>query len=278
MGCDCVYVVPTIIVGDFNVHFDVPAKSGGLRELLATYDLVQHVEEPTHVRGHVLDLVISRAVDHTISTVQVKSMAISDHHSIDCLLTFGKPPTVSTEVSVRGLCKINMDEFRKDLTHCCQGIHVGEVDDASRLTQQYDLGLRDILDKHAPLRRRRQKGSKPCPWYTDEVRMAREKKRLCEHTWRRTKLEVHRQLYVVSRNVMVASIAKAKSDFYKDSLLEANNKRVFSLVKSLGTSQKTVYPDFNSVSEGCKLFSDYFHQKVQKIRLDLDELRRSSSL
>jgi len=53
---------PCIICGDFNIHIDddndVHAKKLG--ELLQTFDWIQHVREPTHTAGHILDVVISR--------------------------------------------------------------------------------------------------------------------------------------------------------------------------------------------------------------------------
>ena len=43
-----IYVVPTIIARDFNVHFDNEAKSEPLRNLLESFNLIQRVLSPTH--------------------------------------------------------------------------------------------------------------------------------------------------------------------------------------------------------------------------------------
>ena len=64
-------VIPTVIVGDFNVHFDDTLKSETLRPLLESYNLTQHVHSPTHHTGHILDLVVSQTDDNFITSVTV---------------------------------------------------------------------------------------------------------------------------------------------------------------------------------------------------------------
>ena len=51
-----------IIVGDVNFHIDVDSNldAGKFKDSLATCGYVQHVNEPTHQRGHTLDVVITK--------------------------------------------------------------------------------------------------------------------------------------------------------------------------------------------------------------------------
>jgi len=72
---DCV-----VIVGDFNIHIDNP-KDGSAKELfyiLDNFELSQYVTEPTHNKGHILDLIISKGLN--ISEVVVTDVAFSDHN------------------------------------------------------------------------------------------------------------------------------------------------------------------------------------------------------
>ena len=74
MDFDCV-----VLVGDFNIHVD-NLTDGCAKELLNILDnfgLSQHVTEPTHNRGHILDLIISKGLN--ISEVVVNDVALSDH-------------------------------------------------------------------------------------------------------------------------------------------------------------------------------------------------------
>ena len=51
-----------VVVGDFNIHVDVPNDSDSSKflDLLESFSLQQHVVGPTHIHGHTLDLVITR--------------------------------------------------------------------------------------------------------------------------------------------------------------------------------------------------------------------------
>ncbi|XP_072037124.1 uncharacterized protein [Amphiura filiformis] len=64
---------PVTFIGDFNFHMDdlTDREAEGFRDLLASADLVQHVKEPTHIGGHILDLVISCGSDNVVSNVVV---------------------------------------------------------------------------------------------------------------------------------------------------------------------------------------------------------------
>ncbi|XP_067426910.1 uncharacterized protein [Thunnus thynnus] len=71
-----------IITGDFNIHVEneMMSSTTEFRQLLEWYNLVQHVEEPTHRSDHFLDLVITRNVE--ISDLTVQDDGISDHYTV----------------------------------------------------------------------------------------------------------------------------------------------------------------------------------------------------
>lgn len=56
---------PLLITGDFNIHVDVPNDSDAARflEFLTSMGLEQHVDKPTLISGHTLDLIITRCSD-----------------------------------------------------------------------------------------------------------------------------------------------------------------------------------------------------------------------
>ena len=51
-----------LIAGDFNIHMDINTDADAIRmcDVLSMYDLTQHVTVPTHISGHILDLIITR--------------------------------------------------------------------------------------------------------------------------------------------------------------------------------------------------------------------------
>ena len=59
-------VAPVILIGDFNIHYNKSDKSGKTRSLCDIYNMVQHVQVPTHIHGYTLDLVLSSLDDNLI--------------------------------------------------------------------------------------------------------------------------------------------------------------------------------------------------------------------
>ncbi|EDO40090.1 predicted protein [Nematostella vectensis] len=55
-----------LITGDFNIHVDEPKDPDAQKflETLRALGLVQHVDQPTHQDGHILDLAITREFSH----------------------------------------------------------------------------------------------------------------------------------------------------------------------------------------------------------------------
>ena len=65
-----------VLVGDFNFHYEDTSNGDALKlkELLYSLNLEQHVDEPTHEKGHTLDLVITRVTDRKVKEAQGPSI------------------------------------------------------------------------------------------------------------------------------------------------------------------------------------------------------------
>ena len=79
------------ILGDFNLHLNNSNRSTNkFNEILTCFDLKQHVNFPTHVHGHWLDLLITKRISNSIKSVFLAA-GISDHlvviSEIDCCKT-----------------------------------------------------------------------------------------------------------------------------------------------------------------------------------------------
>ncbi|XP_070703872.1 uncharacterized protein [Pempheris klunzingeri] len=72
-----------LVTGDFNIRVNPERRSytDEFYFLLQVNNLDQHVEEPTHQRGNMLDLVITRNVH--ISHLTIQDDGISDHYTIN---------------------------------------------------------------------------------------------------------------------------------------------------------------------------------------------------
>ena len=87
----CVSVTGDLcILGDFNLHFDLADDPTVKRfkDILTSLDLQQHIEVPTHSRGHVLDLVITRKdATHPVAMTTITDAGLSDHFAISGKIT-----------------------------------------------------------------------------------------------------------------------------------------------------------------------------------------------
>ena len=129
--------------------------------------------------------------------------------------------------------------------------------------------LRTLIDKHAPLKRTCIK-TRPHPWYNNDIHQAKLYRRTCEREWRVNKCLSSRNDYVNARNYVTKLIKVHKITYYKDRLVNADNKSMFSLIKSLVSIETRALPYFNSLYDGCVVFSDLFSEKVKMLVMDLE--------
>ena len=98
----------------------------------------------------------------------------------------------------------------------------------------------------------RVRDTKPHPWYDTDIDVARNKERKQENVWSRTKLEIHRQLYVTARDECTALISARKTDlfiyYFRNQLEKESNKNMFRLLRSLNGQRVQQQPEFCSVS------------------------------
>ena len=73
-----------LITGDFNIHVDNKENLRAIRftDLLESMDFTQHVNKPTHNRGHTLDLVITKGLNTKISSIS--DPLLSDQYLLHC--------------------------------------------------------------------------------------------------------------------------------------------------------------------------------------------------
>ena len=109
-----------IIGGDLNIHVDEPTNSSStrLQVLLSSFALKQHVSEPTHVRGHTLDLMIT-GDDIRVGSISVQpSGVVSDHGLVFSEVeanTVRQNKFCITERTVRSWNKVDRMAFRSAL-------------------------------------------------------------------------------------------------------------------------------------------------------------------
>ena len=162
-----------LIVGDFNFHMDDLMDGNAIRfsRLLETFDLKQYVKAPTHLYGHILDLVITRsAAVSLVSNFRVAEQPIWDHKAITFNFTLSKPPIIRKTVISRALKNLDVEAFT-------DAVNLGGLLDdnlclASAISR-YEHVLEDTLNQMAPIRSRLITIRNNAPWYSDEIPIAK---------------------------------------------------------------------------------------------------------
>ena len=137
------------MVGDLNFHLDKKTDNTTQKftDMLGSLGIEQHVNKPTHLSGHTLDVIMCRDTDNLVQEVQVGDM-ITDHHLLLCNIHHSKPHLQKTKIITRAFRSIDLPSFR---TVNAQGL--GDLDDSLPVTDLldiYDTQLTTVLNKHAP--------------------------------------------------------------------------------------------------------------------------------
>lgn len=254
-----------LIVGDFNFHVDdIHAQdSKKLLELLLSMDLVQHVHQPTHMKGHTLDLVISRCSDQLVKDVVADPDMPSDHSAIIFHVSIKKPPLVKKTITTRLLKKLNLVAFRDDLYTSVCNIDMS----STSLSSTYDEIFHSILDAHAPVKSKTLTIRPSTPWYTDQLHQLKVEKRKLERNWKRTGLEVHRQIFGSACKNYYSLLNKAKVDYYSAKIGDSDQRSLFQFLnKTFGRAEDHKLPCDATADD----INDFFIDKISRIRTVLD--------
>ena len=253
-----------LIVGDFNIHWDTEDDPDAkrLRSTLDEAACVQHVNWPTHVAGHTLDLIISREKDNVVESAWASSL-LSDHLASHGRLYISKPPLQKREVTARCFKRIDQDAFSNDLTNLLQTL--GTETDIENRFQELSSSLRSVLDSHAPLVTKMLTVRPNCQWMNDTILAAKREKRRSERRWRKTELNVDLQSYKEKRDHLTSLIQKAKTQFEEARIQACGNdqRALFALTKRLMSSEKSKCP-LSPVE-----MSHFFENKISVIRNSL---------
>ena len=100
------------ICGDFNIHVDNPVGDGyKFITFLDSCDPKQLVNKPTHLHGHILDLILSPSDQDTIVDVKICNF-VSDHAFMKCTIAFPRQVAHTPNiVQYRRYHRINMSDF-----------------------------------------------------------------------------------------------------------------------------------------------------------------------
>ena len=254
-----------IILGDVNIQLDILDNPFTVKfnRLLSVFGLSQHIRQPTHSGGHLLDVIIART-DAVLRSLQLDPPMLSDHCQI--VAEFDMPVRRSTDVvrHVRRCWRsFDCDEFVRDVEQ--SSLIQSPPVDVDELFTLYDVTLRSLLHKHAPYKIVRLRPvESSARWYSAECRAEKTKTRRLEKTYRRLRtpesLVAWREQFVHLRCVLDQRFTSYWTQTINEN--KHDSRALWSQVNTLLKPPPSPVPHTLSASD----FSAHFRAKVDSIR------------
>ena len=130
-----------------------------------------------------------------------------------------------------------------------------------------------ILDRHAPERTQRIILRPHAPWYSDDLRKAKQEKRRCERIYVKSGLTVHKEIFNAECDKYKDLLIKAKTNYHKTKLAGLDHRQLFREVDKLCSSAADrVLPSSESEEKLANDFATFFMEKIERVKNKLDNL------
>lgn len=173
---------PVFIVGDFNIRLDRPDDTNAVAflDLLKICSLTQHIQDPTHDLGGMLDLVITNDLSiGAITDVSISPSGISDHFMVSWRYHSSglvNNSSINRSANVRQWRLMNLNHFECDLSDSllCNSLTDLDGQTLSEVCSLYNMVLEQLVNIHAPLKTIKSNNkSAVSPWFNAECNTAK---------------------------------------------------------------------------------------------------------
>ena len=140
------------------------------------------------------------------------------------------------------------------------------------LVANFEITLTNLLDRHAPIKKRTITLRPYAPWYNDSIDVEKKKRRKLERRWRMSSLSTDRQLYITQCGIVNDMIRDAKSVYCSSIIAEnkGNLKVLFQTIdRLLQRKQEPRFPTSTSNERLANEFAAFFHETISKMRCSL---------
>ena len=259
-----------LVVGDLNLHLDneKDRNASVFRDLMHSLNLYQHVHEPTHDRGHILDVVVTSTDDSSlIEGLSVLPFDRSDHHILSFTLPWSRPTSVKTKHNFRKIKDINIEAFKESVR--TSNLVQSPPTELNDLVQEYDRTLADILEQHAPLLTKEVVLRPHAPWYNSSIREAKLARRKAERRYRKDKTTINKDMFKDSQREVNRLCTEAETEHLsrKVSKNEKDPKALFNIAKQmLAKGKDNTLPSHGSEKDLANKSATFFDTKIATIR------------
>ena len=146
-------------------------------------------------------------------------------YAVSYTLNICQQHTGMANIKYRNFRTVNAVTFRQDIpvfrSEDLESLSVEQ----QLLVDMYDNTLTCLVDKHAPVKERSVRLRQDTAWYNEDLRNEKRVKRQKERAWRKSKLEVHRQIYVDQCERVNNLLTKTKAVYYSHMVSDAGNNQ-----------------------------------------------------
>ena len=256
-----------IISGDINFHLETDNSIvRSLQGLWNSFNLVQHVNLPTQIKGHTLDMVLTRNCELHVSNLLVEDVQLSDHYMISFNVDVEVVKQETKTITYRNLKGVDTAKFSEELVSKLLQDH--GISSFGERINSYNSTVKDMVNDYAPLLTKTIKIVPNAPWFDSEYKTARRARRKAEKKFKKSKSSVDREAFVELRKQTTRLAFNKKREYCAKKIEECNGtKALFGCVYELLDQKKpSVLPSHDSKSELASRFNTYFKQKISDIR------------
>ena len=206
------------ILGDLNVHFDIPAKSDVAQTVasLSSHNFVQIIDVPTHEHGHTLDPFIIRVEDVDIVKCHVDEN-LSGHSVVCAKIAFNRPDEIPRKIEFRPYKNFDHEEFD---TLLAGNFENNDMSNASPddVLSAFESAITYSLDSIAPVQSRVIRTHTKPRWYNQEIQSARCERRRFARRYRKERSNENWNAFVLAKKHVCCLIVESKKRYFKDVL------------------------------------------------------------
>ena len=261
-----------LIGGDFNIHVEDRGNSDTKKflELLDNLNLQNKIWLPTHEKGHTLDLLITRDCDDILMDHFKTTSYLSDHAFVKTNQKFSKSTCMTKDIQFRRTKNINLSQLKADIT----ASDLSQMDNmsATEMAELYDRTLSALLDVHAPLISKTIKIKQNSPWYNNELRAMKRKKRKYERRWIRSGTDEDHNAFKQARVDYIKKCNETKTTYYSNEVLKcgSDQRKLYKLIRNMTEGDKpSLYPECVSDQQLCEDFANFFLDKIDGIMAEI---------
>ena len=160
-----------VLLGDFNIDLlKFHSAWASTTSMFGLHQLIRCATRRTQTTTTLLDHIYTNN-EHMVSNAQVSNICMSDHCPVICTWSCKPPKKLAkghTSVQSRSFKHFDNDDFLRDLSSAPFAAVFGAADPTTALIIWYD-GFLPVIEKHAPLRRKRVKHPTLPQWLSTDI-------------------------------------------------------------------------------------------------------------